>query len=65
MYASNEIPVYSEPREKVELYFACRTLTNMDAMSKTDSFLIIYEQPVPKYGQNTSMKTGEWVKIGI
>ena len=43
MYASNQVPQYTEPREKVELYFACRKLVNMDVMSKTDPYLIIYE----------------------
>lgn len=64
MYASNQIPRYTEPREKVELYFACRKLVNLDVMSKTDPFIIIYEQPVPKYNGDTSYSPNTWIKIG-
>lgn len=64
MFASNQVPQYTEPREKVELYFACRKLVNLDVMSKTDPYMIIYEQPVPKQGQSHIVSTGQWVKLG-
>ena len=29
--------------EKLELYFSCRKLVNMDTFSKTDAFVVLYK----------------------
>lgn len=52
---------YTEPREKVEIYLACRNLVNLDMMSKTDAFVILYEMPPIR---NINSGNDGWVKTG-
>ncbi len=63
MYANQPPPMMSDPREKVELYFGCRGLINLDVMSKSDPFIIVYEQPLPKPGMPATAMNGVWNKI--
>lgn len=40
------------PKDKIQLYFACRELVDLDKITKTDPFLVIYEK-----------RSGRWEKL--
>lgn len=58
--------VITKPREKIELFFSCRNLKNMDKSSLTDAQLILYSQIKPQIQQNyyqPQVQTPGWTEI--